>query len=234
MRVSVKCNGYRGSVLAARDRDDALAAIFRPDCYRLLDALAWPRYFDRDCDRHSNRFCNARLCRVYAAIAGVPRLVVLPPKLAVIRRVPPAIIVVLPPMAFVVHRVMAVAARFKTGPALPAARPGHGSAGLGEKQDCYGSHRKWYPFIKLSFNNPHPGSRHGRKKAPTAAPSSRSDGENDPIQPALERNLPSVAPGSHHSWHGGLTHELILLRAPEVYRFFADVKNGSATLLFRS
>jgi hypothetical protein len=52
-------------------------------------------------------------------------------------------------MAFVVHRVMAVAARFKTRPALPAARPGHGSARLGEKQDCHGSHRKWDPFHKI-------------------------------------------------------------------------------------
>jgi hypothetical protein len=48
-----------------------------------------------------------------------------------------------------VHRVMAVAARFKTGSALPAARPGHGSAGLGEKQDCYGNRRKWDPFHKI-------------------------------------------------------------------------------------
>ena len=70
MRVSVKYNGYRCSVLAARDRDNALAAVFRPDRHRLLDALAWPGCFDRDYDRHSNRFGSGRLCRVHAAIAG--------------------------------------------------------------------------------------------------------------------------------------------------------------------
>jgi hypothetical protein len=49
-------------------------------------------------------------------------------------------------MAFV-HRVMA--AKFKTGPALAAARPGHGSARLGEKQDSDGSRCKWDPFHKI-------------------------------------------------------------------------------------
>lgn len=141
MRVSVKCDGYRGSVLAARDRNDAFAAIFGPDGYRLLYALAWPRCFDRDCDRHGNRFGNARLRRVYAAIAGVPPLVILPPNLAVVRRVPP-VVIVFPPMAFVVHGVMAMAAKFKTGSPLPAARPGQGSVRLGEKQNRYGSRRK--------------------------------------------------------------------------------------------
>ena len=152
MRVSVKCNGYRGSVLAARDRDNTLAAIFRPDRHRLLDALAWPGYFDRYRDRHSNRFGSGRLCRVHAAIAGiagVPPLVVLPPNLTVIHRVPPVVIVVLPPLAFMVHRVVTVATKFKTGSALPAARPRHGSARLGKKQNRYGGHREWDPFHKI-------------------------------------------------------------------------------------
>jgi hypothetical protein len=48
-----------------------------------------------------------------------------------------------------VHRVVTVAAKFKTGSALPAARPGHGNARLGEKQNRYGSHRKWDPFHKI-------------------------------------------------------------------------------------
>lgn len=123
MRVSVKCNGYRGSVLAARDRDDALAAIFGPDRHRLLDALARPGNFD--CDRYGNRFGSGRRCRIHAAIAGVtsvPPLVILSPNLAVIHRVPPVVIVVLPPMAFVIHRVV-VAAKFKTGSPFPPPGP---------------------------------------------------------------------------------------------------------------
>src|SRR4029078_3518298 len=55
-------------------------------------------------------------------------------------------------------------------------------------------------FIKLSFNNPHPGSRHGRKKAPgrpRQGPVRRPNGENSPNPPDLERYLSSVGPGSH-------------------------------------
>ncbi|MGB8137484.1 MAG: hypothetical protein WCF15_11965, partial [Pseudolabrys sp.] len=80
---------------------------------------------------------------------GVPPLVVLPPNLAVIHRVPPVVIVVLPPLAFVVHRVVTVATKFKTGSALPTTSPGHGSARLGEKQNRYGSHRKWDPLHEI-------------------------------------------------------------------------------------
>jgi len=136
-----------GSVLAARHRDDAFAAIFGTDRYRLLDALAWPGRFDCDEDRHGSRFGCGWLCRVQTAIApvaGVPPPVVLPPYLAVIHRVPPVIIVVLPPLAFV-HGV--VTAKFE--PALPATRPRHGSARLSEKQDRYGSHCEWDLFHKI-------------------------------------------------------------------------------------
>src|SRR5262245_24131286 len=148
MRVSVKCNGYRSSVLAAGDRNDALAAVFRAHRHRLLNALARSRCFHRD--RHSNRFGNGRLCRIHTAIAvaGVPPLVVLPPNLSVIHRVPP-VVIVLPPKAFVVHRVVAMAAKFETGSALSAPMPRHSCARMGEKQSCYGSQRKWDLFHKI-------------------------------------------------------------------------------------
>jgi hypothetical protein len=48
-----------------------------------------------------------------------------------------------------VHRVVTVATKFKTGSALPAARPRHGSARLGKKQNRYGGHREWDPFHKI-------------------------------------------------------------------------------------
>src|SRR5262245_19683271 len=144
MRVSVKCNGYRSSVLAARDRNDALAAIFRANRHRLLNALARSSCFDSDWNRHGNCFGSSRLCRVYAAIAPiacVPPLVVLPPHLAVVHRVPP-VVIVLPPKAFVVHRVVAMAAKFEASSALSATMPRHSCARMGEKQKCYGGHRK--------------------------------------------------------------------------------------------
>ncbi len=45
-------------------------------------------------------------------------------------------------------------------------------------------------FIKLSFNNPHLGSRYGRKKAPASLgrSSSRPDGEKSPIPRSLRGN----------------------------------------------
>jgi hypothetical protein len=52
-------------------------------------------------------------------------------------------------MAFVVHRVVAMAAKFKTGSALPAAGPGHGSARLGKKQHCYGTPHNCDLFHKI-------------------------------------------------------------------------------------
>src|SRR5690349_16886119 len=127
--LALSGNGYRGSVLAAGDRNNAIAAIFRADGHRLLNALARPGCFDRDCDRHSNRLGNARLRRVYAtiAIAGVPPFIVLPPDLTVVHRVPPVVMNVL--------QVVAVAAKFERVSALPASGPGDGTAGLGKKRN---------------------------------------------------------------------------------------------------
>ena len=138
------------------------------DRHRLLDALARPGNFD--CDRYGTRFGSGRRCRIHAAIAGVtsvPPLVILPPNLAVIHRVPPVVIVVLPPMAFVIHRVV-VAAKFKTGSALPAARTGYGS----RNRTAMAVTANGILFIKLSFNNPHPGSRRMYKE-PTGQPAGR-------------------------------------------------------------
>jgi hypothetical protein len=42
-----------------------------------------------------------------------------------------------------------MAAKFETGSALSATMPRHSCARMGEKQNCYGSQRKWDLFHKI-------------------------------------------------------------------------------------
>src|SRR5512139_1316310 len=72
----VKCNGYRRSVLATRDRNHARSAVLRPNGDRLLDALARTRFRDRNRGGHALCAGGVRRSHIQPAIAVVPLAIV--------------------------------------------------------------------------------------------------------------------------------------------------------------
>src|SRR5512139_1419423 len=74
--VSVKCNGYRRSVLATRDRNHARSAVLRPNGHRLLDALARTRFRDRNRGGHDLCAGGVRRSHIQPAKAVVPLAIV--------------------------------------------------------------------------------------------------------------------------------------------------------------